>query len=572
MSTKTLRKRIALVAVAGLGFGLLSTTTASALEATGINVYPNGGSATTSRGIVTSANAAALTTYTTTAGTNAIKMVASGSLYVSTGLTGGANVISVAGGTITSCVNGDASTVTLSPTGTSCISGTAGTPTDKDLSVTVVPNVGTSALVISQLNATATAEAHRVTVSIVAATTVGAFSASKSDIHVYSPEETEHEDGTLNVDLRYADGELLGGATKALSGSTTTVLNGNTGAISFTLKDGNDNDLSSATTGVTATATGGCVVGFSSATAIGTAATDVAQTGDVTIKKITANAPAKCVVTLAVNGAVVSTKTFTFQGQVTKLAVSDVVIAASGADTVEAFFVDAQDSAGNSIPGVSIANGGSLTGSVSNITTASTTFADGGALMTVSCVAKGLVSDLKVATTNASAATIYSDAFSMQCSGSPVNYTASLDKASYTIGEVATLTITAKDSAGNLTWDGATLADPETATTATNTAVSIAGGPLIQVGAIVSTDSFSSGVKKYKFTVGGISSGSFQLVVDLPNLNSSTYSQAAQTVAYKVTTGADGGVQLADVLKAIVSLIASINKQIAALQKALLKK
>jgi hypothetical protein len=31
-------------------------------------------------------------------------------------------------------------------------------------------------------------------------------------------------------------------------------------------------------------------------------------------------------------------------------------------------------------------------------------------------------------------------------------------------------------------------------------------------------------------------------------------------------------IQLADVLKAIVSLIASINKQIAALQKALLKK
>jgi hypothetical protein len=41
------------------------------------------------------------------------------------------------------------------------------------------------------------------------------------------------------------------------------------------------------------------------------------------------------------------------------------------------------------------------------------------------------------------------------------------------------------------------------------------------------------------------------------------------TTAYTVTSG---GTSLEDVLKAIVSLIASINKQIAALQKALLKK
>ena len=42
-------------------------------------------------------------------------------------------------------------------------------------------------------------------------------------------------------------------------------------------------------------------------------------------------------------------------------------------------------------------------------------------------------------------------------------------------------------------------------------------------------------------------------------------------VTQKVTIGTQG-VSNADVLKAIVSLIASINKQIAALQKALLKK
>ena len=46
--------------------------------------------------------------------------------------------------------------------------------------------------------------------------------------------------------------------------------------------------------------------------------------------------------------------------------------------------------------------------------------------------------------------------------------------------------------------------------------------------------------------------------------------QSASVGALKITSG--GGVSNADVLKAIVSLIASINKQIAALQKALLRR
>jgi hypothetical protein len=46
---------------------------------------------------------------------------------------------------------------------------------------------------------------------------------------------------------------------------------------------------------------------------------------------------------------------------------------------------------------------------------------------------------------------------------------------------------------------------------------------------------------------------------------------AAKTLQYKVAA-TSGAVTNADVLKAIVSLIASINKQIAALQKALLKR
>jgi len=61
------------------------------------------------------------------------------------------------------------------------------------------------------------------------------------------------------------------------------------------------------------------------------------------------------------------------------------------------------------------------------------------------------------------------------------------------------------------------------------------------------------------------------LVVDLPKFNDSTKPQAAVTVAYTIKASS-ASVTNAEVLSAIVQLIASINKQIAALQKALTKK
>jgi hypothetical protein len=79
------------------------------------------------------------------------------------------------------------------------------------------------------------------------------------------------------------------------------------------------------------------------------------------------------------------------------------------------------------------------------------------------------------------------------------------------------------------------------------------------------------GIKTYQFIV-GTTEGDFQAIVSVPLVNArNTSSQANQTVAYAVKASSSG-VSNADVLKAIVSLIASINKQIAALQKALLKR
>jgi hypothetical protein len=565
MSTKTLRKRIALVAVATLGTGVLSVAPANAaVGAVTIAVSANGVASSATQGLVTAAGAAISASSSTTA---TATMLSNGQLVVTTTNAGDqGHALVVSGGVFSTCTT--AATLSTDRTTATNTSSTA-------IVCIAKPNaVGTNMVIVAKDDDAITGvTGAALTVSVVAASTIGVFSSVYSNIKV---QEAADADGTLagtaNSDDKYTSGGFHDADYGAVT--TTTRKNGVQGFLNFVLEDGNDNALAT-TNALTATATGGCLVGLSTTTQIGTSKSALynGTGGYVSVGQAVANAPYKCVVTLAVNGSVIATRTFVLQGQVTKLVVSDQVIAHTGVDTTAAFYVDAQDASGNSVPDVTI---GSVTStynaSVTGVSVPAVSEVTAGTPGTVTCDVKGSNTGLKLYAQNASVALVYSDAFSVSCAGSPVNYAASLDKASYTIGEVATLTITAKDSAGNLTWDGAELGDSTSATTASTYAVSIAGGPMTQVGTIVSTDSFVSGVKKYKFTVGGISSGSFQLVVDLPVYNSTTYSQTAAAVAYKVTTGADGGVQLADVLKAIVSLIASINKQIAALQKALLKK
>ena len=84
-----------------------------------------------------------------------------------------------------------------------------------------------------------------------------------------------------------------------------------------------------------------------------------------------------------------------------------------------------------------------------------------------------------------------------------------------------------------------------------------------------SGDLFADGKITYKFQVGS-TTGSFNMVVDLPAINAVSLTGAtAQTIAYKIAASSTE-VTNAEVLKSIVALIASINKQIQALQKLIL--
>jgi hypothetical protein len=87
------------------------------------------------------------------------------------------------------------------------------------------------------------------------------------------------------------------------------------------------------------------------------------------------------------------------------------------------------------------------------------------------------------------------------------------------------------------------------------------------VGTATSTDVFTNGSKTYQFTVGN-NAGAYNAVVDLPAY---VATDSAKVVSYKVVEST-ATVTNAEVLKMIVALIATINKQIQALTKALKKK
>jgi len=138
-------------------------------------------------------------------------------------------------------------------------------------------------------------------------------------------------------------------------------------------------------------------------------------------------------------------------------------------------------------------------------------------------------------------------------------YEASLDKATYQKGEVAVLTIKAKDITGALTHDWMTLGDEDYP-------LQISVNGMTAVATPTDVDTFTDGVKTYSYAV-GTTSGNYVASVSLPIAGSG---QDPVTIKYSIAS--EGGVSNAEVLAAIVKLIASINKQIAQLQKQLKKK
>ena len=425
--------------------------------------------------------------------------------------------------------------------------------------------------------------AGNITVTVVASSAGGSYSAVYSRCNTNTITLTETATYPSGVD------------------STSRVADGGSWYIDFKLNDAYNQDLSSGN--LVATATNGALVNIGtdagSTPVAGTASTDVEFTdGDeqtVRVTQGTAGAPVTTTVTITYNGTTVCTKTVTIAGAATKLTIANVgtqdLGSATGATPAQwmyqqiglysagLFTVLATDSAGNIVAtpsdyGTFSADSATLTTVVQGITFPTLASTTGSSdltrftLGTWSCGSTAGQANVKIKfTITATGTVLTSDAFTARCADNAYSYTASFDKASYVQGDLAKLTVKFLDSKGNPA-NSVTAIGNNTMSLPWMTGVNVSLGSTNPASTTAVTG--ADGSVTYTMTVGttsGLSAGTYTGVVEF----ASPAGGVTATPTYKLSTGGDATTN-ADVLKSIVALIASINKQIQALQKLILRR
>jgi hypothetical protein len=413
--------------------------------------------------------------------------------------------------------------------------------------------------------------AGSITFTVVASGTSGVFSAGDSNV---------------STQVQRAKGVVCSGI--ATFDDVSSIANGATACINVNPKDAYGTAITNGTITATATNSAKVLVSAANAAAGFLAAapfSSVASAADlyVTVIQATANVGQSTVVTITWNGVVIGTKTITFQGDIAKLtllttgAVASNTVYSNGASTtlpaaaVGKVFYLATDALGTAVtlaaaPTISDATGamtpavlalGNNADAVGTRQTAVLGFGFGTMTIATNPLLGAGTYRLKV--TNAAGTDIKTDVINATVSGGVSTFTASWDKASYTPGESATLTISAKDSGGRPVPQG-------TLMTGGVLTANTAGLTSQTCPADISTSTFNKadGSRVCTFAVGN-TAGAYSYSMAL----TSSSGQSATTGSVKIVTTE---VSNAEVLKSIVALIASINKQIAALQKLILKR
>ena len=393
-------------------------------------------------------------------------------------------------------------------------------------------------------------------------------------------------DGSVSLGDSYAqlrDDTSAADSNVNESGGSTVGYNaaGQKSYLALDLNDGYGNPVVTTTLALIATATGGCTVNWDAAAATGTAtAVDTGANNDTENLVIFGdNTPRSCSVTVTLGSTTVTTKTVLFTGDVASLTVvpsstssywtyNNAGSGAAGTANVDAIAYVTKDSAGNLIntggtPSLSDGTGSQQQTTVSAGTYASTSMRTNG-LATLD-VSTGSASASLGAGTYRLKLTRASDGVSIYSAVTTANnssdsyftYEVSWDKASYNVGDIMTMSVTLKDSGGRLAPDN----------TQVGASVAIVVNGATEATAEASTDKTTNGVKKYYFSA-GTTAAAYGYSVLLPANGSG---QGVVTGTYTIKDP-NGGTSNADVLKSIVALIASINKQIQALQKLILKR
>ena len=608
----TLRKRISLAAIGALTAGLLTSVATPVANATGgAGITLNGAST----GIITAGAPLA----------SSVTMAADGILVLD--VASAAGIFSVSGGKIvgltSSSVNGAApingSAPVMLADGSGLQAG-ASSSANTPLVLTGVqfkPTAAGTTMTIKEYGNNAGALGGAIVATL---GTAGSTLVPSGTLAAYQTLEAAGTTGVVKRTITvtvvpagasgvYSTSSFI--SIQAIGSSTATVSDAlyedrasgsNQIRINYTLVDGLGAAMPGSTSVMAQVTSGTCSI--SSTTAAGTlpvvSETAGTGTGDFFVHNSSdPNAPTVCKVDISVGGTVRATKTLTFHGEAAKITVTKAFTGRNNGATSNyaaatgKALVTVTDSAGNTLGGVTVTADSATFGAV--VSAASITGASGEAALTANVTSSrpsdtigstrrnatagstpaflqftctpvgGVANTLKLRTTLANGVTVIrSDVIETRCAGNANTYEASLDKASYVPGDIAILTITAKDSSARLVQDAETVGGGTTAS-----GPSISGSQLTAVTAPSNGDTFADGVRTYKYVVGS-TTGSYNMVVDLPYINAnSSVSQKAVTVSYKVTASTTE-VTNADVLKSIVALIASINKQIQALQKLIL--
>ena len=620
MSKTTLRKRIALVAVSALTAGVLSVASAPVASAHnavgGSNVAANTGTADgslfTSVALTTTGSVTAAGATGTNAGVGATstsrgllaKDTSSGTAQTATALTSSvltlyasvttASAFTVTGGTLSSVIGGAAGATPamgqdlrtgINTLATTTATGAGATWTLPSSAGTYTVNfytgfvtVGATSVQPSLTVGLPPTLAGSMVVTVVAATAGGTYSAATSACN------------TAAGSTAFSSGVYPNGIDSA-----ATKINGEAWSIDFSIRDAYNAAISSGA--LTATATNGALINFGTSGTTPTAgttstivSTNPATSGGsstVRVDQPTAGAPLTTTVTISFNGAVICTKTVTIRGSVDKLTVANVgtqdlngsagsaqwMYQEIGLYSAGLFTVLATDSAGNIVAtpsslGAFSIDSATVTPTVQGLTfptLASSTSSSATGRFTLGSFAcganAGSGSPVVVFTASATGKITKSAPFTARCADNASTYTASFDKAVYNNGDIATLTIKFLDSKGNAA-QNVTAYGASSITVPMMTAVSSASATSVTK---------ADGTLALTYTVGlaaaAASPGTYAGVVTFTDPALGT----TQALKYSIVDAA-GTVSNAEVLKSIVALIASINKQIQALQKLILKR
>jgi hypothetical protein len=572
MSTKTNFKRVALVAVAALGLGVLTSvapasagTTAPTNEVLYLVTVNGAGQGTAGTG--TQYTDASATISSTSGG-----YVTSSAASVTGGVSATATVLSTGGLTF---VTASAANVCLIATGGTIrqtnlatsfnAASTVACSNGADFGANVVPNAGVTSMTVQAFQGSGVASTSPTSgaligtyvVTVASAATNGVPSAAYS---VITQQASIAASGTAAGDNAYD--------------TTTATPNGRVAVVYVALADAYGSAITtglqmsvqatnSAPVNIESTATASAI--YSAVGAFDTIANDGSMY--IVVGQPVAHKAGSTTLTISYNGSVVGTKTITWTGDLAKIEAIEYASGTAGSTGTlrYRFFDDAgtrisDSDATGGIGTLALTATGDGNTNTYALTTNTTAAASGYGTFNCVSATKSTSVELEVKATNQQGVSIKAPKFKANCALATIaTYTAGFDKAQYQTGDVATLTITAKDLNGAAVASATTLG--------AGAVISVGGMTAVAAPTTADTSYNGDGVWTYTYTV-GTTAGNYVAAVKLP---ASAVDDGAKTIQVKIVDSSSG-VSNADVLKAIVSLIASINKQIAALQKALLKK